>query len=401
MANRFINPSLADISQDIAGIIPVDLIKKWENSKKSAKSHSQLLEPFIKKGFALSSDSAGLSRLTASKSLLEVLKLVSQPKEIIYSYCKKIGGQAIGVWAADNTQVFFPEEIDTEEILKQIAAAQSDIQNLSVQVGMGLHFGEFIDIGGGLFGEEADFIEEVAENHTSAGEIVLSQKIIDRLPKSYKKLITEAPDLSIPGIFRLNLQKFKARGEKDPDIYYPTPFPQDFYDGIRASDESEAAKVYAKYQQEKIVILVKIKHTSDKLILNILTKWTLANTILKRLTLVDGVTEVKSNGALGIFVADSVDQAIEFSNDTRDTLKENGYDVTIGLSKGEILLFPMPGGYQEIAGGPVNIASKLAEDFGEKYSILIHDSLDLNQVKLKKQEFTTTISRVELKGVKI
>ena len=88
MPRHLVHPSLADLPQDFAGSIPVDLVRNWVESDKTAHHHQRLLQPFMVTGTIVSSDSAGLSKISQERSLLEVTQLVSQPKEIIYSYGK-------------------------------------------------------------------------------------------------------------------------------------------------------------------------------------------------------------------------------------------------------------------------------------------------------------------------
>ncbi len=120
MANRLISPSLADVSQDIAGTIPLEIILRWANTNKSKKSHTNLLDSYRVSGTVVSSDSSGLSRLSQDKTLFEVMKLVSKPKEVIFKYGKAIGGAEIGVWAADNTQMFYQDSIQPSNVVKQM-----------------------------------------------------------------------------------------------------------------------------------------------------------------------------------------------------------------------------------------------------------------------------------------
>ncbi|MEK7877809.1 MAG: family 3 adenylate cyclase, partial [Pseudomonadota bacterium] len=54
-----------------------------------------------------------------------------------------------------------------------------------VGVGLGAHCGEFYSIGGGLYGPEADGIEEGAENQTEGGEILVSRRLAGRLGEGH------------------------------------------------------------------------------------------------------------------------------------------------------------------------------------------------------------------------
>jgi hypothetical protein len=401
MSKRFIAPALADLSQDIAGVIPVDLIQNWAETPKDLVAQKKLLAPHTKIGTVVSSDSAGLSKLASQKTLLEVMKLVSEPKEIIFSYGKHIGGEAVGIWAADNTQMFYGEGIDPSSIIHQMVLAQKEIEALAVKVGLCAHHGEFILLGGGIFGHDAELVEEIAENHTSGGEILVTNLLKQKLSSEIIKNLTQSAH---EHALKINYSGLSILGEKSKDYMYPTPFTVDFFEAVRnidLSDSSQLEKMYQKYSFDKIVVLTKVNHTPRTLLLDSLTDWTLANAITTNLAKTYGIEMIKSNGSLGIYVTESIEQAVEFSLDLRIAMRDNGYIVTTGISKGEVLIFPLENGDKEIAGNPVNVASKVAEDAGEQGCIFIESSADSMESDGNVEEFEISISGVSIKGKKI
>ena len=82
---------------------------------------------------------------------------------------------------------------------------------------------------------------------------------------------------------------------------------------------------------------------------------------------------VKSNGILAIVLFNHTDAAIAFSRDIIETTRTLGLDAHVGVTHGEVFLFPLAGGGRDIAGNSVNIASKLAEDSGLR-GILVESS---------------------------
>src|SRR4051812_50175659 len=103
--------SLADLRQDIAGTIPAHLVLGWNEREKSPERHAELLAPYRIRGTIVSTDSAGLSKLSQRYALPQVMKLVSEPKEVIHAHGKAIGGEAGGAWGADHSQGFYGEAI--------------------------------------------------------------------------------------------------------------------------------------------------------------------------------------------------------------------------------------------------------------------------------------------------
>jgi class 3 adenylate cyclase len=398
MAKRFISPSLADITQDIAGVIPVDIVKNWTKTSRSLDDHAQILQSFVKRGTVISSDSAGLSKISGQRTLLEVMQLVNHPKDVLFRYGSSIGGTAIGIWAADNTQMFFDESIPVDKIISTMIQVQRDLIDYPLQVGIAIHTGEFLEIGGGLYGEEADKVESLAENDTKGGETLITEETKNLI----KRDIFSLSKRSALGVYSVIHSDQALQISYSTKEIYPIPFSKEFYDDISKSDLSNA-QIYkalnAKYSQNKIVVLVKVLHQKQPLLLDELTAWILANSLMNEIALEDRIQRIKSNGNLGIFVTEDLNAAIRFAQDMREVFNENGYDLSIGISEGEVFIFDMPDRGREIAGGPVNIASKLAEDSGEKSTILVDSSVGL--ISIKSKPFKIMISGVEITGIKI
>ena len=140
--------------------------------------------------------------------------------------------------------------------------------------------------------------------------------------------------------------------------------------------------------------------------MNRLSDLALANYYLQNVAKQYGIETIKSNGQLGIYVTDDLESAIDFAQNAQQTLIQNQFASAIGISKGEVLLFNLPNNGKEIAGNPVNVASKFAEDYGEDGFIYIHDTVaeDANIQKLlpkSAEQFTAEISHVELRGWRI
>ncbi|HWA52392.1 MAG TPA: hypothetical protein VG895_05055 [Patescibacteria group bacterium] len=182
---------------------------------------------------------------------------------------------------------------------------------------------------------------------------------------------------------------------------YPIPFNKDFYDDLtkNLSDKKVYDAVYKKYSFTKTVILVKILHPKRKFLLDELSDWLLANSLIEKLLEFHEVQKIKSNGSLGIFVTDKNEVAINFAKDLQDNLSDN-FNISIGLCRGNVLLFDLQKEGWEIAGGPVNVASKIAEDSGVVNKILIEESVKLPK-NIKGENFKFEISHIEISGVAI
>ncbi|WP_375772493.1 hypothetical protein NR798_16920 [Archangium gephyra] len=393
------NISLADLRQDIAELIPAGLVLGWNGQDKTSARHEQLLAPFRTRGTLVSTDSAGLSTLTQRYSLAQVLKLVSEPKEVIHAYGTAIGGEAIGIWAADNSQMFFEESIAPARVVAQMLAVQQRVKALQVQVGIGIHACECYRVGGGLFGEGADFIEAIAEDATAGGEIVVSGAIFERLPGELRDAARVREDLQKEGAL-WSLMGFSGQVEAveggNPD--YPTPFDAAFFRRLRSTSAEELGKeAFPEYRKSRTVVFVKVAHPPHEFLLDSFTDMSLINLAVRRIASSHGADVVKSNGTLAIVLFDEGDEAVAFARDIIEGNRALGFEAHVGVARGEVYLFPLANGEREIAGNPVNVASKLAEDSGLE-GILVERSVALGALAGKGEPFQLTLSKVELTG---
>ena len=71
---------------------------------------------------------------------------------------------------------------------------------------------------------------------------------------------------------------------------------------------------------------------------------------------------IAARGPLAIYAFDDPAAALAFAQAFRAELARNGIICRIGVESGPVLVFDLPLGGSDIAGNPVNIASKMAQD---------------------------------------
>ena len=379
-AQRKFNPGLFDLPQDIVRDLPFELVDRWAKSDQTPQTALEILEATKVRGTSVSSDSAGLTRLSQSKGLVEILALINRPKEIVHGYGKALGGRPVGVWAADNTQMFYPESIPTHDIAAMLLGVQERVTNeCQIKIGLGAHHGEFYSIAGGLYGVEADAIEEVAENETEGGEIVISSTMKSNLPDGHGFTLHSRGDIheSEFSVFRLaDGPRWHPSGELDH--VYPIPYSQEFYRELCAVGRGEAPhlEVEQRYAKHKVVVLVERTHLESSSTQAALLDDLASSVLMRKLSLpmIKGGKEIKIAGTVAIFIFDDVKQAIPFALEYRAALRELGIESRLGIDRGPVLLFDLPTGGHDIAGMPVNIASKMAQDYGEFGKIYVTKS---------------------------
>jgi class 3 adenylate cyclase len=382
--------ALFDTRGEFARDLPVELITAWMNGKQSREAANQLLSPYRVTGTAVVSDSAGLTRLACQRDALEVMALISRPKELVYEFGTAVGGQPMGVWAADNTEMFYPETIGWDRIAPMLLGLQDHIrEECEVQIGIAAHYGGFFRIGNVLYGKAAEFVEGLAEDRTSGGEIVLTESAWKQActePES-AGLFQAVPRSESGCEFREGLRLVGGPRLARPQGSagrYPVPFSEEFYECLRMFDrggdvEKLRADVARRFARHGTVLLVERApiqaETVEASILREMTTAVVARAHGALLLASTSGIEVKTAGSLSIYVFDNASEAWTFAVRLRTALEGAGIAARSGLATGELLIFDLEGGGREISGSPVNRASKVAQDCGQFGRIYVTDSL--------------------------
>jgi len=406
-------PALADLTQDIAGPVPVQLLRDWATGQQDLAAAETLLDAFRVTGSVVASDTSGLSRMMQEKDLLEVLDMISRPKEIIHALGREAGGRAIGAWVADNTEMFYGEGLPLETIVEAMAEVQARIQErLPIQVGMCIHAGSFYEIGGGLYGADAGVVEYLAEHCADPGEILLTGTAAQRLktakpgggPVSRMTLQPVEMDDFAEKTFAVQWNR-RAPWLKENETVYPHGFPPEFYDLLHRFRESEELRrqIYDQWLRECTVVFLARQRGAgetrtldsmlDDLVIN-----ALMDTLIREPT---GANEhiAASAGGLAILTFGTAQEGIGFARDIRAKLTENGLPVQVAIDTGPVLVFRNARGPSGIAGDAVNIASKLAEDLGVSGSISVSERAFSQMSGVSnKDRFELSLSGVTLRG---
>ena len=403
-------PALADLTQDIAGPVPLRLLHDWATGEQDLAAAEELLQPFAVEGTVVSSDTSGLSLLTQSMDLLDVLSLISQPKEIVHAVGRAIGGRAIGTWVADNTEMLYPATLDPETVLEAMGEVQFRIQErLRMRIGMCVHPGSFYEIGGGLYGGDAEEVEALAENCAGPGEILLTERMATRVKRlsSDDMVLQEFPQEEL----RAWLLKVNPRmpNLEELEPLYPHPFPKDFYEMLpHFFDPGDQAavkqRIYDQWLRERIVVFLARQrgHEAERTVAGLLDDL-VVNGLMD--AVIRGVNPggdhiASSGGGIAILTFDHPSDAVAFVRTAHDRFADNGLPVVAGVDAGPVLMFQTTVGPSGIAGDPINVASKLAEDLGRVGCISVTDRAARKLGSGAGHEpFEVRISGITLKGI--
>lgn len=405
-------PALADVAKDISGPLPVGLLDDWAASTdRSHEAARLLLAPYRREGTVVSSDTAGLTKMTQERELLDVLWLVSEPMQTLYAVGTAIGGRSVGVWEADNTEMLYPPGLAVDTIVDAMLEAQARIaERTNVKVGLCIHSGVFYEIGGGLFGGDAQLAEELAENHAAGAEILVTNELAQRLRAPREYTLDRRADLDAlhpSGVFSLRSPR-RMPLLREVDSLHPHPYPPEFYAMLRdpsrraAAREAEGA---SGPMVERFVVFMARKGgaRSEDDLASVLDEL-LSNQHMR------GVVEeclggsaqlAETTGGLSIVVFEQGSEVVDFARTVRDRFRERSLPVSVGIDCGPVLLFANPAGRSgAVAGDPINLSSKISEDLGEAGRIRITERAARAMGGLDGAErFEETISGVRIRGV--
>lgn len=368
-------PGFFDLPADAGRELPLPLIAAWTRSDQTQEAARQLLAPFTIRGIVVSSDASGLTRLTEERSLIEILAMVSRPKELIHAYGKAVGGIALGVWAADNTLMFYPEEVAAERVIGMLLALRDRVL-IECEVGIGLcgHYGVFYQLGNGLYGPDADRVEALAEDCTSSGELIVTGELARFLGETPPLTLAPREDLRPTfGDVRRVTDGSRLSGIEPSDFRYPLPFSEEFFGGLTEFQRTRRTSLVPRPAFRDVAVVVIEPEREDQDIPEIAALNDLAiAAALKRLGqgLLEGLTglEVKTSGGasgVSIYLFEAPPHAVDFARRLRDLLTARDVRIRVGVDVGRVLLFELGPGARDVAGAPVNVASKLAQDAGE------------------------------------
>ena len=399
-------PGFFDLPQSAGETLPLELIAEWTRSAQTLDVARALLGPHTLRGTLVSSDAAGLTRLTRERPLIEILAMLSQPKELIHAHGRAIGGRSVGIWAADNTQMFYDARIEPERV---VAMLRTTMQRIAAEcelgIGMAAHVGEFYEVGGGAQGPDADRVETVAEEHTDSGELLITAELWSALRNrdAYSTLERHDLEATFGRIHRVTGGPILT-GLDATDIAYPAPYSSGFSEGLanytRTRRDSMAPT--QAYQELAVVLIAREREEPDVPEVAVLNNLALTaaakrigSALLRRL---DG-SEVKNAGLLSIYTFPQCRDALEFARGFRRELAAQEIQCRIGIDVGAVLVFELGPGSRDIAGSPVNVASKLAEDVGEFGKIHMTDAVATRAgAKRERPTLQFTVSGVELRA---
>ncbi len=397
-------PGYFDLPADAGQTLPLDIIAAWTRSPQTREFAHELLGPYTMRGIVVSSDTAGLTRLTQERSLIEILAMVSRPKELVHAYGKAIGGIALGTWAADNSQMFYADGIPPGDVLGMLLALQDRIAaECEVGIGICAHAGKFFELGNAIYGPDADLVESVAEDETTAGELVITEALRLRLNDDPALQLVPREDVHVEfgGIWRV-VQGPRLGSILATDFRYPLPFTDEFYTGLGKFQRTRRTSIVPRpeFRESTVVVIDREREDGDEPDVAALNNLALAAAVRRlggELVLDLAGQEIKTTGQVSIYLFDDARHALAFARKLRAELASQRVELRIGMDSGRVLLFELAPETFDIAGSPVNVASKLAQDTG-RFGVI---QASVATARLAGVSDLTAVQQVQAGGVTI
>jgi hypothetical protein len=331
--------------------------------------------------------------------------MLAQAKELCSAHGRAIGGRSIGVWAADNTQMFYGASIAPRRVVAMMNTVMQRVATeCEVGMGMAAHVGDFFELGHAVYGPDAHLVETVGEEHTAGGEMVITDALRLALGDAGDVRVEQRRDLVAEfGAVHRVTDAPTLSGLDLSDIAYPAPFSSGFSEGLSHYSRTRRESMVPRqpYQELAVVLIMREREKPgipEVAVLNDL----LLTAATKRIgaTLLDGTGEEnKCTGLLSIYTLSECRDAIAFARGFREALSAQGIQCRIGIDVGPVLVFDLGDSSRDIAGSPVNIASKLAEDVGEFGKIQMTDAVALRAgARRERPTLQFTVSGVSLRA---
>jgi class 3 adenylate cyclase len=403
-SNRF-PPGFFDLPQRAGETLPLDLIGEWTRGEQSAERAHVLLAPHTIRGTLVVTDAAGLTRLSRERPLIDILASLAQAKELFYAYGRAIGGRSIGVWAADNTQMFYDASIPARRVVAMMRAVMQRVAvDCEVGMGMAAHSGAYVELGQAVYGTDADLVETLGEEHTSGGEMIITGALRSALDDADDVRVELRADLGAKfgPAYRVTAAP-TLEGLDLSDTAYPAPFSSGFSEGLSRYSRTRRESMVPRqpYQELAVVLIMREREVPDipeVAVLNNLSL-TAATKRIGATLLAGNGEEIKCTDLLSIYTFVDCGHAIAFARAFREALAEQGIQCRIGVDVGPVLVFDLAEGSREIAGSPVNIASKLAEDVGEYGKIQMTEAVAVRAgARRERPTLQFTVSGIDLRA---
>ena len=186
------------------------LQERNEHPERIAEVDQKIRDTFAETHALMVLDMSGFSRLTIRYGIIHFLAMIHRMNAVVSPAVEEHGGRVIK-FDADDVFAVFPDvskALDASiDILKRLEAVNTGLpEELDLYASMGIGYGEVLNLGEDMFGEQMNLASKLGEDLAHRGEILLTEaahKQIEGEARDFEKI-----EMSISG---LDLTVYKVK----------------------------------------------------------------------------------------------------------------------------------------------------------------------------------------------
>jgi class 3 adenylate cyclase len=186
------------------------LQERIEHPERVAEIDQKIRDTFAETHAIMVLDMSGFSRLTIRYGIIHFLAMIHRMNAIVAPTVEEHGGHVVKL-DADDVFAVFPDvshAVDASlDILNRLEAVNTGLpEELDLYASMGIGYGEVLNLGDDMFGEQMNLASKLGEDLAHRSEILLTEAAYKQLANDPREF--EQIEMSISGL-HLVVYKFK------------------------------------------------------------------------------------------------------------------------------------------------------------------------------------------------
>lgn len=373
---------LAPVSFD--GPLPASLLDEWRSGTRSVTRAWEFLKPAMVEGTVLSGSVPRAAALARTLDPIELEARIDRAKRVVFALGAAAGGSAPGdPWQDDALTLFFPSRAPVEFAIGVALEAHRKLSGNGVPLALSLHRGYFYQLGGRLWGPDAELVQFVCAESITPGETLVTRAVLDGLRPATKLSSARRSDLDHLAVEVHSLLAGAsvpvplAMSERDRGGY-PAPYPEALREQLAAIDDParwpDARQKIAGVLAHRAVVIADLGGSGGTRPYDILESGMKhAEIALSVARLVpEGGELVENAGGIVRAAFGENAAAVDFAWRLARALFEADMQVQVAVDSGPALLIPAAGDDPALlAGAPVRLATALCRERGETNRVYV------------------------------
>jgi adenylate cyclase len=178
------------------------LQERIEHPERIAEIDQKIHDTFAETHAIMVLDMSGFSRLTIRYGIIHFLAMIHRMNAIVAPTVEEHGGRVVKL-DADDVFAVFPDvshAVDASvDVLNRLEAVNTGLpEELDLYASMGIGYGEVLNLGDDMFGEQMNLASKLGEDLAHRSEILLTEAAYKKLEGSDREF--EQIEMSISGL---------------------------------------------------------------------------------------------------------------------------------------------------------------------------------------------------------